>query len=75
MAPKRDVQAWRAGAWAGDGSGRRVMWILGVVVVFSLLTGLERVVKGGETAASSVVIGGMDEMVDISGGVCKRCVL
>ena len=39
LAPKRDVQARRAGAWAGVGSGGRVIvifWVEGVVVVVGL---------------------------------------
>jgi hypothetical protein len=37
LAPKREVQAARAGAWAGVGSGRREILMLVVEVVVGML--------------------------------------
>ena len=69
MAPKREVQAARAGAWAGVGSGRREI-SMGVFVVVVFLSS-SRIVcvlgSGGGGVVGNFFVVAVDE-IDVGGG-------
>lgn len=70
LAPKRVVQAWRAGAWAGVGSGRREI----LMSMFSLSSSGCKVADGDAGVGDcDFDCSGMGDWVDILEGIEQVC--